>query len=256
MVSRCGFSPGLQRQTVVVDHDLEPVAIDDRTRLGEVQRHHGNVFGVDVGPDVDLGPVRQREHADAVAAAQPAVVEVPEFGALVLRVPAMLRIAEAEHALLGAGLLFVAARATDGGIAAVLVERLLERLGLHDVGVARAMRERRNARGLAGFVRVDDELGVEALGGLVAERDHFLELPARVDVQQREGNAAREEGLAGQVQQDRGVLADGIHEQRLGELGRHFAEDVDALGLEPGQVGQLWHRRARPGTGRPAGVTG
>ena len=170
----------------------------------------------------------------------------------------MLRIAEAEHALLGAGLLFVAARATDGGVATVLVERLLERLGLHDVGVARAMRERRDARGLAGLVGVDDELGVEALRGLVAELDHLLELPARVDVQQRERDAAREERLAGQVQQDRGVLADGIHEQRLGELGRHLAEDVDAFGLEPGQVGQFRRARTRaaPRDGFQGGVTG
>jgi hypothetical protein len=70
----------LERQTIVVDHDLEPVAFNEWTRLGEVQRHHGNVFGVDVGPDVDLGPVRQREHADAVAAAQATVVEIPELG--------------------------------------------------------------------------------------------------------------------------------------------------------------------------------
>ena len=116
--------------------------------------------------------------------------------------------------------------------AAVLVERLLQRLGLHDVGVAAAMRERRDARGLAGFVRVDDQLGVQSLRGLVAERNHLLELPARVDVQQREGNASGEEGLAGQVQQHRGVLADGIHQDGLRELGRHLAEDVDAFGFE------------------------
>src|SRR6185436_1053262 len=142
----------------------------------------------------------------------PAVVEVPELGALVLRIPAVLRIAEREHALLGAGLLFVTARTTDGGIGAVLVERLLERLGLHDVGVAAAVRERRDAGGAAGLVRVDDELGVQTLRGLVAELDHLLELPAGVDVQQREGNAAREECLAGEMQQDRGVLADRVHE--------------------------------------------
>ncbi len=34
--------------------------------------------------------------------------------------------------------------------------------------------------------------------------------------------------------------------KRLGELGRHLAEDVDALGLQPGQMGQFRHARARP----------
>ena len=47
----------------------------------------------------------------------------------------MLRAAEREDALLGARLLLVAARAADRGVEAVLVQRLLQRLGLHHVGV-------------------------------------------------------------------------------------------------------------------------
>jgi hypothetical protein len=109
------------------------------------------------------------------------------------------------------------------------------------------MRERRDTRGAAGFIGVDDELGVEALHGVVTEGNHFPELPAGVDVQQRERNAAREEGLARQVQQDRRVLADRIHEDGLGELGRHFAEDVDAFGLEPCEMRQPGHRRCAAG---------
>jgi hypothetical protein len=42
---------------------------------------------VDVLPHVELGPVGQREHADALARVDLAVVEVPQLGALVLRVP-------------------------------------------------------------------------------------------------------------------------------------------------------------------------
>ena len=51
--------------------------------------------------------------------------------------------ADREHALLGARLLFVAPGAAERGVEAVDVERLLERLRLHDVGVnRRAVRER------------------------------------------------------------------------------------------------------------------
>jgi hypothetical protein len=91
---------------------------------------------------------------------------------------------------------------------------------------------------------MDDELCVEPLGGLVAEADHFLELPARVDVQQRERDASREERLAGKVQQDRRVLADRVHQQGLRELRGHLAHDVDAFGLEPRQVGHPAQTRA------------
>jgi hypothetical protein len=69
-------------------------------------------------------------------------------------------------------------------------------------------------------------------------------------VQQRERDAAGEEGLARQVQQHRGILADRVHQDGLGELGGHFAEDVDALGFEAGQVREPAHAgvAARVGT--------
>jgi hypothetical protein len=45
--------------------------------------------------------------------------------------------AEREDALLGAALFLVAARAAEGGVEAVFVERLLQALGLHHLGVQR-----------------------------------------------------------------------------------------------------------------------
>jgi hypothetical protein len=86
-----GLSPG-QRHALVVDHDQRAVALDHRALGGEVQRHDRDVLEVDVLPDVELGPVREREHADALALVLAGVVEVPELGALVLRVPAVLRV--------------------------------------------------------------------------------------------------------------------------------------------------------------------
>ena len=100
-------------------------------------------FARDVVPHVGLGPVGQREDAQALARPLARIVEPPEFGALVLGVPAMLRRAEGEHALLGARFLLVAARAAEGRVELLFVERLLQRLGLHDLGVElRSMHER------------------------------------------------------------------------------------------------------------------
>ena len=56
---------------------------------GEVERHDRDVLEVDVLPDVELGPVRQREDADALALVLAGVVEAPQLGPLVLRVPAV-----------------------------------------------------------------------------------------------------------------------------------------------------------------------
>ena len=68
--------------------------------------------------------------------AVPAVVEVPELRALPARVPLAELVAQAEHALLGAGLLLVAARAPEDGVEAVLGDRVEQRHGLQRVPAA------------------------------------------------------------------------------------------------------------------------
>mgnify|MGYP006915169719 CR=1 FL=1 len=66
----------------------------------------------------------------------------------------MLRGTERERSLLRATLLLVTTCAAEGGIEAVLVECLLELLGLHGIGVHRGtVRERTDAAGEA--VRID-----------------------------------------------------------------------------------------------------
>ena len=53
------------------------------------------------------------------------------------------------------------------------------------------------------------------------------------------GTRGRPERLLGQVQHDDRVLAAGEQQRGPLELGRHLADDVDRLGLEGPQVGQL-----------------
>ena len=65
----CGTSPGCERHALVVDHDQRAVALDHRPLRGEVERHDRDLLEVDVLPDVELGPVREREDADALARA-------------------------------------------------------------------------------------------------------------------------------------------------------------------------------------------
>src|SRR5690606_39481116 len=102
---------------------------------GEVQRKDRDLIQIALLQDNQLGPVGQREHTDRLALLDLAVIDVPQLGTLVLRVPAVLGVAEGIDALLGPRFLFIAARATEGGVEAMLVQRLLETFGLHDVGV-------------------------------------------------------------------------------------------------------------------------
>ena len=52
--------------------------------VGEVDRGDLEGFLVDVFPDVEFGPVGEGEDADVLAGVDAGVVEVPQFGALVL----------------------------------------------------------------------------------------------------------------------------------------------------------------------------
>ena len=60
-------------------------------------------------------------------------------------------------------------------------------------------------------------------------------------MQQREGQRRGVEGLPRKVQHHRAVLADRIEHHRPRRLGDRFAHDVDALGLQPVEMGQRAH---------------
>ena len=210
----------------------------------------------DVGPDVELGPVRQREHADALAREDPAVVEVPDLGPLVLGVPLAELVAEREHALLGARLLLVAPRrrrtarrsrcfSAASSSTGVWI-RLREPLGssLHQAALDRVLD------------RGDDQLQAELLDPAVAVGEDLREVEAGVDVHHRERDPRRGERLAREVEHHDRVLAAREQQARALHLGGDLAEDVDALGLQGAELGQdLWGAHRGAPCGASAGST-
>src|SRR3984885_4347094 len=100
------------------------------------------------------------------------------------------------------------------------VERMPQRLGLHDVGMARrTVAEWAYTRREPVAIDVNQKLETEFAHTLVAERDHLAKLPGGVDMQQRKRRLAGMESLHRQMQQYRGVLADRIEHDGLAELG-------------------------------------
>src|SRR4051794_8408457 len=122
-----------QALDVVGDGVEHPVAAEDLALVRQVDVRDFQVLGHDVLPDVELGPVAQREHADVLAAADAPVVEVPQLGPLVARIPAAEVVAEGEDPLLRAGALLVAPRAAERGVEAVLLDGIQQRHGLQPV---------------------------------------------------------------------------------------------------------------------------
>ena len=153
----------------------------------------------------------------------------------------MLGVAEREDALLGARLLLVAARAAEGRVEAVFVERLAQRHRLHDVGVGvGAVVERVDVlRARPSWLVWTSRSKPSLRRHLVAEGDHLAELPGRIDMQERERRLGREERLHRQMQQHRRILAHRIEHHRIGEVRRNLAENVDRLGLQALEVGKV-----------------
>ena len=195
----------------------------------------------DVLPDVELGPVRDREDPDVLAGMVAAVVQAPQLGPLVLRVPLAELVAEGEDPLLGPGLLLVAAGPAEDGVELVLGDGVEQGPGLqavprgvdpgildHPAGVDRLLH------------RGHHQPGAQLGDPPVAELEHLGEVVAGVHVHHREGDAGRPERLLGQPQHDDRVLAAGEQQDRPLELGRHLPDDVDRLGLEAVQMGELY----------------
>ena len=119
-----------QQGDIVLHRNQQFAAHHHGLRTGEIQRHHGNVFHLDVLPDVELGPVGERKNADGFALVHAAVKEVPQLRPLILGVPLPEGIAEGIDPLLGARLLFVAARAAESRVEAARRQGVEQGAGL------------------------------------------------------------------------------------------------------------------------------
>src|SRR5207253_2608213 len=106
----------------------------------------------------------------------PSVEQVPEFGALVLRIPLAKLIAMGEKTLLGAGLLLVTTRATEAGVETEFLDRVEQRHRLERV--ARGIRSL-FLLGAAGLDRIGHvthhEAAARFVGELVAKSDGLVE---------------------------------------------------------------------------------
>jgi hypothetical protein len=107
----------------------ESLATDEHgTLFGKIQRHDRDVLGVNVLPHVKFSPIREWKDPEAFTCMKAGIKDVPEFWTLVSRVPLTAGIAEGKDTLLRAGLLFIAARATDRRIVAALAKPIEEGL--------------------------------------------------------------------------------------------------------------------------------
>ena len=120
----------------------------------------------------------------------------------------------------------------------MLVKRLLQRFGLHDLGVTRrSMGKGANPVSKPVRIGVDQQIKPELCHSLVSEFDHLAKLPGCVDMQEPERRLCRIERLQRQMQHHCAVLADGIEKHGIFGFGRDLAKNLHRLGLKQVESG-------------------
>jgi hypothetical protein len=189
-----------------------------------------------------------------LALADARVQQRPRLGALGPWVPAALAVAEAEDALLGTGLVFVAAAAAERGIEAVFRKCVEQRDRLQPVAAGARPDVFHYATLVDGLLHAGNhQPHAPVAHQLVAVFDDLGEVVAGVHVHHRKRQACRREREHSEVQQHRAVLAAAEQQHRVLALGGHFADDGDGFvgeRIEMGSRGELsgvgCHRRAHP----------
>src|SRR5579862_9877585 len=213
-----------------VEHSVAP---EDVAPVREVDRREFEPLARDVLPDVELGPVRDRKHADVLTLADARVEEVPELRTLGPRVPLAEVVAEAEDALFRPRTLLVAARAAHRRIEAVLGDRVEQRRRLELVPRRARARLLDDAAAVDRLLHACDDEPLAELGDTpVAKLEHLREVVAGVDVHDGERQLAGPERLLREAQQHDRVLAAGEEQHGPLQLGGDLTHDVDRLRLE------------------------
>ena len=104
-----------------------PLTAHHGAGMGEINARQGEVFALDVLPHIQFCPVGNGEGADVFAFVHAGVIQIPQFGTLVFRVPLTKFVAETHDALFGARLFFIPPRAADAAIETEFFNRFQER---------------------------------------------------------------------------------------------------------------------------------
>ena len=211
----------------------------DRPRRGVVQRNNRDLLKVDVLPDVEFGPVGDREDAQRLTGTTTGVVDLPQLGALPLRVPLVLRRANEKMRSLARDF-SSSRRAPPKHRSNLFMSIACLRPSVFHMSVCIAdpcsngLMPRSTHSGFWCTMRSTPS----SLRLRVAKCVHLTELPHGVHVDQRERRLAGIERLHCQVQHDRAVFTNAVQHRRIVTLGNGLAHDVDGLCLQALQVRQ------------------
>ncbi len=164
--------------------------------LGRNTPPAGDLFQLDVFPDVQLGPIEERVNPNMGARRKRRLILIPEFGRLVAKIPFSVLVPQRKVPLFRSGPFFVGADAQDDGGPTVRRYGLLECLDLQRGATGHTAAVRPHAGGQRLGVLAHHEIQPPLTAKPVPRVDQLGHFVARIDMHQRKGHMA-EESLAG-----------------------------------------------------------
>jgi acetylornithine deacetylase/succinyl-diaminopimelate desuccinylase-like protein len=209
------------------------IASDDLSLVCKVQAGKGNVFALDVLPDIQFCPVADGKDTHVFTRSFQPVVKVPQLRALVLGIPLAEPVAKTEKALFGPRLFLVATGAPQCTVKFEFSQCVQKCDGLR--GIATRVR----SCFLCNLSLVNrilypphNKIRINLLHPVIAVGDRLIKIMSRIDVHQREWYASRVECLHRQKAHHDRILAAGKKHDRSFKLRRYLAQHIDGLGFQ------------------------
>ena len=172
------------------------------------------------------------------------VEKIPQLGALIFGVPLAELVPMREKALLGTGLLLVAAAATETCIEFLSFNRIEQRHGLEGIAGGKGAFLLFHAARIDGCLHGSDhQTRAEFFRKSVAIFNGLGEVVAGVHMEQRKWNFCRPESLTGQMSHHDRILTAGKKQRGVLKLRGGFTKDVDGLRFDLVQMVERisWH---------------
>src|SRR5690606_17195697 len=200
--------------------------------MSKIQGGHGNALTFNVIPDIQFRPVADREYPDVLALINSSIENIPELGALALRIPLSEFIPHGKYTFFRTGFLFIPACTANTGVKAIALNYFQQGERLQSIPARILLFLFDRPALVDGILHVtDNQLFTQFGNQLIAEFEGLNKIMPGVYMHQGKRKFSGPEGFAGQMNQRYGILPTGKQQGRLVKLARYLSQYGDCLGL-------------------------
>src|SRR6516225_726811 len=205
--------------------------------MGKIYGWKVNFFTPDIMPYVKFSPVADRENPHIFSLLNFAVVDIPEFRPLSLRIPLAKFVPDREDSFLGPCLFFIPSGPSDTGVQLKFFNGVQERKCLKGIAAGKfapGFGEPFLPDGVFHFA--NDQFFPDTCGQRVPEIQGFLEIVSRIDMKKGKWKFSRTKSLQRQMDKGDGILPSAKKQGRTLKLPCHLPHDMYGLGFQLIQI--------------------